>query len=198
MWDIILEIMCASTIIGILISVGVAWITTSKNRRINNTYDLHKEFYGIVSTQARLGCIEYLNEITEKKYLNFEYFARNYMEVKYSFHKKLNGLIDKIDGFSLLDKYKLENDLAKKNMDIYITLNTFATFYSKLRILIEKNEVDKEMIEKMFSYNYNKTWDRIRIKFQENTDNEMSKMLFKEVSLLKDDNVNTDCNIIKK
>ena len=159
-----------NTFIAILISAGFATIigtvalivnyqTNQRNRKINNTLQLAKDFDQDHSFVA----------------------ARMFMWEKFLDLPKNNydweDLVIKIQN---KDKDEELKNITKADL---IALNRVAAFYKMIAGLLSNNEVDIPLLQSLFSYNYNRFWQPVRDKFETHT-NRNDKELFVVIPVL--------------
>lgn len=143
------------------VAVVVNYRTNQRNRKINNTLQLSKDFdqdYSFI--EGRMFMWEKFLELSKSHY----------------------------DWEDLIVKYQSETrcpelkDISKEDL---IALNRVAAFYKMIAGLVANDEVDIPLLRSLFGYNYNRFWQPLRDKFESNT-NRNDRALFVEIPELKE------------
>ncbi|WP_335991435.1 hypothetical protein [Pseudoalteromonas sp. CH_XMU1449-3] len=149
-----------TSIIG-SIAVIVNFRINQRNRKINNTLQLAKDFDQDHSfVKVRMFMWEKFLDLPKNNY-DWEDLI-----IEYQSNKKSPELVNITD-----------NDL--------IALNRVAAFYKMIAGLIENNEVDIRLLRSLFGYNYNRFWQPLRDKFETHT-NKNDRPLFVKIPELED------------
>ena len=148
----------SATVIG-TVALIVNYRTNQRNRKINNTLQLAKDFdqdHSFVT--ARMFMWEKFLNLPKKNY--------DWEDIVLKIQSEDNG-------------EELKN-ITKEDL---IALNRVAAFYKMIAGLVSNNEVDIPLLKSLFSYNYNRFWQPVRDKFEAHTNRE-DKELFVVIPVL--------------
>ncbi|ATG58213.1 MULTISPECIES: hypothetical protein [Pseudoalteromonas] len=143
------------------IAVLVNYKVNQRNRKINNTLQIAKDYYqDHTFATSRMFMWEKFIDLPKNHY-DWE---------------------DLIVHFNSESKPPELNSITEEDL---IALNRVIAFYKMVAGLIENREVDVPLLKSLFSFNYNRYWQPVRDKFETHT-NRNDKALFVKIPELEE------------
>ncbi len=144
--------------LAVMIAAAVTWNAHERNRKVRAAFDLFNAFYGDEEfAKRRLRLFDHLDNIKKDEAVKW-----NIEEWRKRVGDKQTNILDET---------------------LFGTLNRVVAFYWQIQCLIEKEEVDIQLVSDGLKFNYDNVWNPYRQQFHK--DSEHVREFFPEVKFVK-------------